>query len=111
MPPAMVKTKGLSTPIQQKVIDGVNGCLEKNEQNLNENTLVCSAPAVADLLRPSSTGDSPNLEQLKGEVCRTMCGEDVTSINVGNLKLSVYMVGTKSTSVFYARNFSQNYIC
>ena len=85
-----VPAENLSTPIQQNVIDGVNGRLEKIEQNLNENTLVCSGPAIADLLKPSSTGDSPNLEQLKGEVCRSVCGEDVTSIDVGNLQLSLY---------------------
>ena len=85
-----VPAENLSTPIQQNVIDGVNGRLEKIEQNLNENTLVCSGPAIADLLKPSSTGDPPNLERLKGEVCRSVCGEDVTSIDVENLQLSLY---------------------
>ena len=85
-----VPAENASTPIQQNVIDGVNDRLEKIEQNLNETTLVCSGPAVADLLKPSSTGDSPNLERLKGEVCKTVCGEDITSIDVGNLQLSLY---------------------
>ena len=75
---------------KQNELDSVNDRLEKIEQNLNATTLVCSGPAVADLLKPTTSGDTPNLERLKGDICRAVCGENITSVDVGNLQLSLY---------------------
>ena len=85
-----------STPNdQQAVLDTVDRRLEKIEQNLNSSTLICRGPAVEDLLKQTPSHDSANLERLKGEVCKTVCGEEVTGIDVGNLRLSIDGRGKK----------------
>ena len=68
----------------------MNERLEKIEQNINVNTLICHGPAVKDLIKNSTTGDLPNLERLKGEVCTTACGEDVTGIDISYVQVTVF---------------------
>lgn len=83
-------TQVLPQNTEQEVLANVNDRLEKIEQNINATTLVCSGPAITDMLKPSNEGESPNLERLKGEVCNAVCGENVTGIDVGNLQLSLF---------------------
>ena len=73
---------------KKSVLDDVNTRLEKIEQNLNVNTLVCRGPAVEQLIGQS--GESPNLERLKGEVCKGICGDEVTGLDIDNLQLSIF---------------------
>ena len=82
-----VETSGVS--VASKSLDTVNDRLEKIEQNININTLICRGSAVEDLIKDSSSSDSPNLERLKGEICRTACGEEVTGIDISNVQVSV----------------------
>ena len=72
------------------VLEGVTNRLEKIEQNLNANTLICRGPTVEKLVTESAAGDSTNLERLKGKICETVCGEEITGIDVSNLKVSLY---------------------
>ena len=72
-----------------KSLESVNDRLEKIEQNININTLICRGSAVENLIKDSLTGDSHNLERLKGEICRTACGEEVTGIDISNVQVSV----------------------
>ena len=37
----------------------------------------------------SSSGESPNLERLKGDICKVVCGEDVTGIDIINTRVSI----------------------
>ena len=85
-----------STP-QIEAINSVNDRLEKIEQNININTLICRGKAVEDLLKASPSGDSPNLERLKGEICKTACGDGVTGIDIANMRISVF--GKNRTSI------------
>ena len=46
--------------------------------------------AVDDLVgASSSSGESPNLERLKGDICKVACGEDVTGIDIINTRVSI----------------------
>ena len=85
-----VPTESEGAPADSEILASVSSRLEKIEQNINLNTLVCRGSAVEDLIRETSTGESPNLERLKGEICRTACGEEVTGIDISNVEVSVF---------------------
>ena len=70
----------------------------KIEQNINVNILVCRGGAVDDLIgASSSSGESPNLERLKGDICKVTCGEDVTGIDIISTRVSI--IGRRKTCV------------
>ena len=79
-----------AAPEQHSFLDGVNDRIEKIEQNINSNTLICRGSVVENLVKESTTGNSPNLERLKGEICRSVCGDEVTGIDVANMRLSIF---------------------
>ena len=85
---ATVGTDGVSTTSQS--LATVSDRLEKIEQNINSNTLICRGSAVEDLIKDSTSGESPNLERLKGEICRSACGEEVTSIDISGVQVGVF---------------------
>ena len=74
----------------QSSIDSVNERLEKIEQNININTLICRGPVVEDLIKTTTSGETPNLERLKGEICTTACGESVTGIDISHMQVSLF---------------------
>ena len=84
------------SPNQKSALDGVTNRLEKIEQNLNSNTLICRGPAVESLVTESAVGESDNLERLKGEVCKAVCGDETTGVDVLNLKLRLFGRDKKS---------------
>ena len=84
------------TSEQNSVLEGVNNRLEKIEQNLNSNTLICRGPTVEKLVVESTAGESTNLERLKGKVCEAVCGDEVTAIDVKDLQVSIYGRDRKS---------------
>ena len=45
---------------------------------------------MEDLLKNSTSGDSPNLERLKGDICKSACGEEVTNIDISSVQVSVF---------------------
>ena len=78
-------------PIERKtVLEGVMNRLEKIEQNLNSNTLICQGPTVEGLIVEFSAGGSTNLERLKGKVCEAVCGDEITGIDVRDLQANLY---------------------
>ena len=81
---APIVSDGNSTTSQSLAV--VSDRLEKIEQNINSTTLICRGSVVEDLLKDSLTGESPNLERLKGEICRNACGDEVTSIDITNVQ-------------------------
>ena len=86
------ESDGVSVAVtqQQQNIESVNNRLEKIEQNINANILVCRGGSVDDLVgASSSSGESPNLERLKGDICKVACGEDVTGIDIINTRVSI----------------------
>ena len=90
---------GVSSAPQQEAINSVNDRLEKIEQNININTLICRGKTVEDLLAVSPPGESPNLERLKGEICKTACGDGVTGIDIANMRISVFGKNRKSIKI------------
>ena len=92
---------------QKQSLDSVSDRLEKIEQNININTLVCRGAAVDDLIKTSSTRESPNLERLKGEICRIACGDDVTGIDITNMRVSVFGREKKCVKINCANSTSK----
>ena len=73
------------------LLDDVSNRLEKLENNLNSNNLVCRGPGVESLIDSSSIENAPpNLERLKGDLCRAICGDNATGVDICNLQLSVF---------------------
>ena len=78
-------------PIERNaVLEGVTNRIEKIEQNLNSNTLICRGPTVEGLIVEFTAGGSTNLERLKGKVCEAVCGDEITGIDVRDLQASLY---------------------
>ena len=76
-----------SQPIEwNTVLEGVTNRLEKIEQNLNSNTLICRRPTVKGSIVEFTAGGSTNLEWLKGKVCEAVCGDEITGIDVRDLQ-------------------------
>ena len=91
-----VENRGESTTINtgeegpKTVLDGVTERLEKIENNLNSNILVCRGPTVESLIANNASETTPpNLERLKGEVCKAVCGDQVTGVDIGSVNLSL----------------------
>ena len=72
------------------MLDGVSDRLERIEQNLNSNSLICRGPAVEELINKSSSTQLPTSERLKGEVCSAVCGEEITGVDVNSLQLTIF---------------------
>ena len=87
------------TPTQKTLIDGVSDRLDKIEQNLNSNTLICRGPAVSDLIAAATVGPSTNLISLKGEVCKSICGDDIVNIDIANLRVGLFGRERKSLKI------------
>lgn len=68
----------------------VNNRLEKLEQNVNQNTLICRGTAVEALIKDSEVNGKSSLERLKGDLCKSVCGEEATNINISEVKVSVF---------------------
>lgn len=75
---------------QESVNVGITDRLEKIEQNINSNVLICRGPEVSELVNQVKTGPTVNYEGLKGNLCRAICGDDVTEIDIKNLQVSLF---------------------
>ena len=74
--------------------------LEKLEQNINSNILICRGTGVESLIEESSAGTTkPNLERLKGDVCKAVCGEDLTSVDIGNMQVTLFGKDKKKVKI------------
>ena len=101
-----IETSVSSAP-QQQAINNVNDRLEKIEQNININTLICRGTAVEDLLKASPSGEPLNLERLKGDICKTACGDSVTGIDIANMRISVFGKDKKCLKINCANSTSK----
>ena len=75
---------------QESINVGVSDCLEKIEQNLNCNVLICRGPGTAEVINQVKVGSSVNYEGLKGNLCRAICGDEVTEIDIKNLRVTIW---------------------
>ena len=65
--------------------------LEKLEQNMNSNILICRGDRVESLIVESKRDSAqPNLERLKGDVCKAVCGVEVTNVDICSMRMSVF---------------------
>ena len=84
---------------KSKILDGVSERLEKIEQNLNANTLICRGPTVSDLISSATSGTTTNLISLKGDICKSVCGEDMLNVDIGNIQVGLFGKEKKSLKI------------
>ena len=66
--------------------------LEKLKQNMNSNILICRGDRVESLIVESNRDSAqPNLEYLKGDVCKAVCGDGgLTNVDICSMRVSVF---------------------
>ena len=84
--------------------------LERIEQSINSNILVCSGPGVPDLIKEVRTDSSVNFDRLKGNLCTAICGEEVTEIDIKNLRVFLFGRERKSLKIECANSSSKLHI-
>ena len=92
---------------QESINVGVSDRLEKIEQNLNCNVLICRGPGTAEVINQVKVGSSVNYEGLKGNLCRAICGDEVTEIDIKNLQVSLFGHEKKSVMIDCGNSFSK----
>ena len=78
----------VEAPAASGALQSVNSRLEKLEQNANQNTLVCRGTAAESLIRESEVAGKPNLERLKVDLYKSVCGEGAN--NIPEVKVSLF---------------------
>ena len=72
-------------------VSAVEKRLEKIEQDINSNILICRGETVESLISESATESAqPNLERLKGDICKAVCGEEVTNVDICNMHVNIF---------------------
>ena len=61
--------------------------------------MICRGTSVPQLIASSTDGNSTNFERLKGDVCRAICGDDVTGVDVGGLQVGLFGRDKKAIKV------------
>ena len=83
--------EGSGTVRQKTPVSSVEKRLEKIEQDINSNILICRGETVESLISESATGSTqPNLERLKGDVCKAVCGDEVTQVDIANMHVNIF---------------------
>ena len=95
---------------QESINVGVSDRLEKIEQNPNCNVLICRGPGTAEVVNQVKVGSSVNYEGLKGNLCRAICGDEVTEIDIKNLQVSLFGREKKSAKIDCGNSFSKLHI-
>ena len=86
-------------PAAEGALSDVNNRLEKLEQNVNQNVLICRGANVESLIKKSEVDGKPSLERLKDNLCKSVCGEEITNINISEVKVSVFGKAKKAVKV------------
>ena len=87
--------------VQTKIpVSAVEKRLEKIEQDINSNILICRGDTVESLISESARGTAqPNLERLKGDVCKAVCGDDVTNVDISNVHVKIFGSDKKKVKI------------
>ena len=64
----------------------------KNEQNVNQNVLICRGPTVESLIRDSEVDGRPSPERVKGELFKSVCGDSAINVITAEVRVSVFTV-------------------
>ena len=94
---------GVSVPPENPAATGttnnVNIRLEKLEQNVNQNVLICRGPTVESLIRDSEVDGRPSPERVKGELFKSVCGDSAINVNTAEVHVSVFGRARKALKV------------
>ena len=96
--------------VQELINTAITDRLEKIEQNINSNVLICRGPGVSELVSEVKTGSTVNYEGLKGNLCRAICGDDITGIDIGNLQVTLFGHEKKAIKIDCANSSSKLHI-
>ena len=89
---------------------GLADRLDRIEQNINSNVLLCKGPGVSEVINQVRVGTSVNFERLKGNLCRAVCGDDIKEIDIKNLQVSIFGRERKSVRVDCGNSSSKLHI-
>ena len=78
----------VEAPAASGALQIVNSRLEKLEQNANQNILVCRGTTAKSLIRESEVAGKPNLQRLKVDLYKSVCGEGAN--NIPEVKVSLF---------------------
>ena len=95
---------------QNQVLSGVNDRLEKIEQNLNSNILICRGNTVESLITDATSETSLNLDRLKGKVCESICGTDATSVDISSMQVSLIGRNKKLVKINCGNSYSRDFL-
>ena len=84
-------------PATSGVLTNVNTRLDKLEQNINQNVLICRGQAVENLIKESEIDGMPSLERLKSDLCKSTCGEGAANINISEVRISIFRRAKKQS--------------
>lgn len=105
-----ITTDSLSKTNSNEVDTDFSNRLEKIEQGLNANVLLCKGPAIPELINQVKVGSTVNNEELKGTLCRAICGDEIAEIDIKNLQVAVIGREKKIVKVDCANSFSKLHI-
>ena len=72
--------------------------------------LICRGPGTAEVINQVKVGSSVNYEGLKGNLCRAICGDKVTEIDIKILQVSLFHREKKSLKIDCGNSFSKLHI-
>ena len=82
----------VSNPEEAPAVSGallnVNSRLEKLEQNVNQNILVCRGETVETIIKESEIEGKPNLERIKANLCKNVNGNEAS--NFPEVKVTLF---------------------
>ena len=90
VPAAIVDVPPPKPEISQRLIENVVNRVDKIEENLNSQVLLCRGPTVTTKISSFTEGSNPNLQRIKAEVCKEILGSKVTEIAVDSVGLSIF---------------------
>ena len=92
-------------------VEDVANRIDKIEQNLNSNVLICRGTTVESLITDSTSGSNPpNYERLKGEVCRSVCGSEATNVDICSLQVSLFGSDKKKIKIVCNNSVSKAFL-
>ena len=105
-----VTSDSLSKTNVNEISEDLSDRLEKIESGLNANVLLCKGPAIPELIEQVKVGSSVNYEGLKGSLCRAICGDEVTEIDIKNSQVAIIGRDKKIVKIDCANSFSRLHI-
>ena len=98
---------GAPSPI---AINEVVARVEKLENKTNSLLLLCKGPEVVSRINTATVDNTVNLTLLKADICATICGNNISSIAVNSLGISLFGKNRNHIKIECSNNFVKDFI-